>query len=356
MEQHPSDEKHETNLVLVSEIYPDNIVVLPIQNRPLFPGIAVPLNYVGKEMVQAVKSVLERNDRFLGVSFVRQINEEEFYRSEVYHTGTLVRVLKVLEQDDEHINFVAQGVIRFTMTRRIGKEEELRWNVHYHYEEKKLLTDELKAYSMAIINSVKDLMKLNPMFLEQLKMSLNQIGMEKPGLMMDVIASMLSADPHRLQDLLETIDLYARAEKLLLILKEEIQLYQLQEKIQKQINERISKQQKEFFLREELKVIKKELGLEKDEKTAEIERIERRIKKLKLSDEAREVVEEELSKLKMLDPNSPEYHVSRTYLTWITDLPWGIFSKGNLDIKKARYILDRDHYGLADVKQRILEF
>lgn len=350
------EEKRETNIVLVSEIYPDNIVVLPIQNRPLFPGIAVPLNYAGRELVQAIKSVLDRNDRFLGVSFVRQINEEEFYRSEVYRTGTLVRVLKVLEQDDEHINFVAQGVIRFTMIRRIGKEEELRWNVHYHYEEKAILTDELKAYSMAIINSVKDLMKLNPMFVEQLKMSLNQIGMEKPGLMMDVIASMLSTDPHRLQELLETTDLYARAEKLLLILKEEIQLHQLQEKIQKQINERISKQQKEFFLREELKVIKKELGLEKDEKTTEIERIEKRIRKLKLSDEAREVVEEELGKLKMLDPNSPEYHVSRTYLTWITDLPWGIFSKGNLDIKKARHILDRDHYGLTDVKQRILEF
>lgn len=356
MEQQTTGEKRESNLILVSEIYPDNIIVLPIQNRPLFPGIAVPLNYAGKELVRAIKSVLERNDRFLGVAFVKQLDEEEFFRSEVYRTGTLVRVLKVLEQDDEHINFVAQGVVRFNMIRRIGREEDLLWNVHYHYEGKIVLTDELKAYSMAIINSVKDLMKLNPMFVEQLKMSLNQIGMEKPGLMMDVIASMLSTDPHRLQELLDTIDLYARAEKLLLILKEEIQLHQLQEKIQKQINERISKKQKEFFLREELKVIKKELGLEKDEKTTEIERIEKRIKRLKLSAEAREVVVEELEKLKMLDPNSPEFHVSRTYLTWLTDLPWGIFSKGNLDIKKARQILDRDHYGLTDVKQRILEF
>jgi ATP-dependent Lon protease len=130
----------------------------------------------------------------------------------------------------------------------------------------------------------------------------------------------------------------------------------MQQDIQKQIEEKLSRQQRDFFLREELKVIKKELGIEKDARTSDVETIEIKLKGLQLSDEASQVVRNELDKLKTLEPASAEYQVSRTYLTWLTDLPWGIFSQENHDLAKARKILNEQHYGLNDVKQRILEF
>ena len=144
---------------------------------------------------------------------------------------------------------------------------------------------------------------------------------------MDLIASFLTSDATKQQSILDTVNLYERSEKLLILLREEIELNQLQQDIQKQIEEKISKQQREFFLREQLKVIKKELGLEKDDKTSEIEALERKIELLKLSEEATKVVEEEMNKLRTLETGSAEYQVSRTYLNWLTDLPWGIFLK-----------------------------
>ena len=145
------------------------------------------------------------------------------------------------------------------------------------------ISNELKAYTLAIINSVKELIKLNPMFQEQMKLALSQVGMEKPGLLMDLVASFLTADGNKLQPLLEAIDLFQRSDLLLKLLKEEIELNVLQQNIQKQIEDKISKQQREFFLREQLKIIKQELGLEKDDKTSEIEVIEKKIQKLVLS-------------------------------------------------------------------------
>jgi ATP-dependent Lon protease len=194
------------------------------------------------------------------------------------------------------------------------------------------------------------------MFQEQMKLALSQVGMEKPGLLMDLVASFLTADSGKLQEILEAIDLFERSEKLLILLKEEIELSQLQQDIQKQIEEKVSKQQREFFLREQLKVIKKELGLEKDDKSSELELIEKKLKKLTLTPEAQKVVEEEITKFKTLESGSAEFQVTRSYLTWLTDLPWGIYSPENYDLAKARKILDEDHYGLEDVKERILEF
>jgi len=147
-----------------------------------------------------------------------------------------------------------------------------------------------------------------------------------------------------------------RVKKVLLLLKKEIELSKLQKKITQQIEDRISKQQKEFFLKEQLKEIKKELGLEKDEKSSEIEKFQKRIENLKLTEEAEKKIDEEMNKMRLLEPHSAEYGVSRNYLDWLTSLPWGVYSEDNYDIAKARKILDRDHYGLDDIKDRILEF
>jgi ATP-dependent Lon protease len=351
-----NQKKESPGLVLVSEIYPDNIIVLPLESRPVFPGLALPLAFVNRNLVKHVEHALDHNNGFIGVSLIESQDEQNFLDSKLYHTGTLLKIIKVIEKGDDNVHFFAQALGRFRHVKEFRRKGIPFWQVQYLDEEKKVPSEEIKAYTLAVINSVKELIKLNPMFQEQMRLALSQVGLEKPGLLMDLVASFLTADGHKLQDLLETVNLFERSEKLLLLLKEEIELSQLQQDIQKQIEEKISKQQREFFLREQLKVIKKELGLEKDEKSTEIEKIETKVKQLKLSPEASRVVREELEKIKTLESASPEYQVTRTYLNWITDLPWGVFTTDNHDLRKAREILDADHYGLRDVKNRILEF
>lgn len=343
-------------IVLVSEIYPDNLAVLPLENRPVLPGLALPLTFFNPNAIRYVDHALDQNNGFIGVSFIRNLNSADYLKSELHQTGTLLKIIKIINKTDEQVHFFAQALTRFHFRKEFTRGDMKFWQVDYEYDEKIVLNPELKAYTLAIINSVKELIKLNPMFQEQMKLALSQIGMEKPGLLMDLIASFLTSDAAKQQSILETVNLYERSEKLLILLREEIELNLLQQDIQKQIEEKISKQQREFFLREQLKVIKKELGLEKDDKASEIEAIEKKIQRLKLSEEAVKVVEEEMTKLRTLENGSAEFQVSRTYLNWLTDLPWGIFSDDNFDLAKARKILDQQHYGLDDVKQRILEF
>uniref|UniRef100_UPI00356911E0 LON peptidase substrate-binding domain-containing protein n=1 Tax=Ancylomarina sp. TaxID=1970196 RepID=UPI00356911E0 len=344
------------DIVLVSDIYPDNIIVVPIEDKPLFPGITLPLLYTGVEFVDLITYSFENNNGFIGISFIKELNEDSILDSVLFKTGTFVKIIKIITRTEEEIQFLAQAITRFEYIRKIKRDNRVHWTVRYKIEEKRKISDELRAYTSAIINSVKKLVKLNPMLQEQLRLSFTEVGMQAPGLLMDIVSSFISSDPFKLQELLETFDLYKRSERLLILLKEELEITQLQEDIQAQISEKISTDQREFFLREQLKIIKQELGLEKDDKTSEIEKIEEKVKTLKLSKEAADVVQEELDKLRILDSASAEFNVSRSYLNWLTDMPWGIFSKDNYDIKKARKILNEQHYGLDDVKQRILEF
>ncbi len=345
-----------SSLVLVSDIYPDNIIVLPLENRPVFPGLTLPLSFPGKKLIDYAEYALEHNNGFVGVSLIEEKNEEDISRSKLHKTGTLLKIIKVINKEEGAIHLLTQAITRFHYVKSRSRKGIPHWQVQYEYEDKSSPPSELKAYTLAVINSVKELIKLNPMFQEQMRLALSQVGMEKPGLLMDLVASFLTADSSKLQDILETIDLFERSEKLLLLLKEEIEVSQLQQDIQKQIEEKVSKQQKEFFLREQLKVIKKELGLEKDDKSTEIEVIQNKLKKLNPTSEAIKVIEEEINKMKTLESGSAEYQVSRSYLNWLTDLPWGVFTKDNFNLGRARKILDEDHYGLDDVKERILEF
>jgi len=209
---------------------------------------------------------------------------------------------------------------------------------------------------MAIISMVKDLIKSNSLFQEELKLFMNRFTAEDTGRLADFVASMTSAESTELQEILEIFDVKKRVERVLQLLKKELELSKLQKKITKQIEEKIAKNQKEFFLKEQLKEIKRELGLEKDEKTSEVEKFSERASKLKFSEDAKKRFDEELEKLRVLEPHSAEYGVSRNYLDWLTSLPWGIYSDDNYDIRKASRILNRDHYGLDDIKERILEF
>lgn len=351
------DKKASTNagIMLVSDIIPDNLNILPLYSRPLFPGITLPLSFNGEEYVEEIKYALEKDNSFFGVSFVHFKNNDNAKKDTLSDTGTILKIIKIIQITQDTVHLIVQGHSRFKKIREVHHTGFRRWTVSILRDNSVEMTDSLKAYTLSVMSAVKELISLNPLMQEQLKMVLSQLSYENPGLIMDLIAQMLSAEPEKLQEILETIDLIPRAEKLLLLLRKEIELAQLQEKIQKQIDDKISKRQKEFFLQEQLKAIKKELGLEKDDKTAELEKFEEKIAILNLPTETRQVINEEMEKLRILEPASAEFHVTRTYLTVLTDLPWGIYSQDNLNIHKAREILDNEHYGLEDVKQRILE-
>jgi len=344
------------HLILPSEILPEIIPIIPISHRPIFPGMMVPLVLTGDTMLNTARAIAESDNKIGGVVLIQNQREGMVTSSDLYKVGVSIKILKIAPIDENTIQVMVNALKRFTLVQVITEEPVIRWQVDHHYEPAAESTDEMKAYSAAILSSVKELIKSNALFQEELKLFLNRFSLEDPGKLADFVASLTSTEPSEVQEVLETFDVKQRVEKVLLLLKKELELSKLQKKISQQIEERIAKNQKEFFLREQLKEIKKELGLEKDEKTSEIEKFEERVKKLKLSEEALKRFDEEIEKLKVLEPHSAEYGVSRNYLDWLTSLPWGLFSEDNYDIHKAKKILDRDHYGLQDIKDRILEF
>ncbi len=345
-----------THLIVPAEILPDVIPIIPVSQRPIFPGMMFPLVLTGDNMINTAKEIIDTENKVGGVVLVRNQHEGPTVSDDMYTVGVTIKMLKVTPMDEKTIQVMINAMERFSLNQVIQDAPLLRWKVVHHYEPKFVPTDEMKGYSMAIISAVKELIKSNSLFQEELKLFLNRFTVEDPGKLADFVASMTSAEPQEVQEILETFDVKTRVEKVLILLKKELELNKLQKKISKQIEERISENQKEFFLKEQLKEIKKELGLEKDEKTTEVEKFEEKARKLVFTEEAKQRFDEEMEKLKVLEPHSAEYGVSRNYLDWITSVPWGIYSEDNYDVKKAKKVLDRDHYGLDDIKERILEF
>jgi ATP-dependent Lon protease len=346
------------DLVVQKEILPDIIPIIPISQRPIFPGFTLPIIVTGEKMISTMNAILESDNKIGGVVLSLNKSDDKVALSDsLYKVGVSARIVKFAQIDKNTFQVMITALKRFTQIEVIKDEPIIQWKVSHYYDDDNIkVTQELKTYSLAIISSIKELIKLNSLFQEELKLFLNRFTVEDPGKLADFVASMTSAEPGKVQEILETFDIKKRAEKVLILLKEELEMSKLQSKITKQIEEKISKNQKEFFLREQLKQIKQELGLTKDEKVSEIEEYEERIKKLKLSDEVKQRIDEEMEKIKVLEPRSAEYTVSKNYLDWLTVLPWGIYSEDNYELKKAKKILDRDHYGLDDIKDRILEF
>lgn len=350
------NKKDRNDVAHINEVLPDNIIILPIITRPIFPHLMFPITFSGLRFLEAIKTAYEEENRLVGLVLIEEKNENDIFKSKLKKIGTVVKIHNIAQVSTNTIQIVVQGLKRFTFVNEKVDSNFLRWNVEYHEEPETLQDDELKAYMLGIMNSLKEIFKYNPMLQEELKILMSQVSYDKPGILMDLIASTLKIENQYLQDLLEAFDLKIRSRKLLTLLKKELEITHLQNKIQKDIEEKVSKQQKEYFLREQLKAIKKELGIEKDDKTTEIDSILEKLKELVLSAEAKKIIDEQLEKLNMLDNHSPEFHVTRSYIQAIIDLPWGKYSKDNTDIKKAKKILDRDHYGLNDVKEVILEF
>jgi ATP-dependent Lon protease len=203
---------------------------------------------------------------------------------------------------------------------------------------------------------VTELLPLNPLYSEELKQYLANFSPTQPSILADFSAALTTASGEQLQEILDTLPLRSRMEKVLALLRKEREVAELQGQITSQVNEKVTDQQREFFLREQLKIIQKELGISKDDRTSDAEMFEARIADMDLPEAAARRIQDELNKLSVLETGSPEYGVTRNYLDWATSVPWGILSEDKLDLKNAREVLDEHHEGLEDVKKRILEF
>ncbi len=345
----------ESGIVLAGEMLPPSLPILPVRPRPFFPGIHIPLQ-VGEHQLDVVNWTLESTHRTLGLLLVKSQDEEDTPEN-LHAVGVAAKILKAFKNEDGTAHILIGCLERFTAHDLKKTEIGISAEVEYHLATEMKGDEEIKAYTMAVITALKELMKTNPLHSEAIKLFLSHSSMlEDPGRLADFASSLTTADGQELQQILAEFDIRPRLDKTLVLLRKELELSRLQQKITKQIEERMSTQQREFFLREQLKAIKKELGLEKEGKAAEIEKFERRLRHLKFNDEALKAVEDEMQKLQILEPASPEYSVTHNYLDWLTILPWGKQSKDSFDLDRARKILDRDHYGLEDVKDRILEF
>ena len=353
---------HTGGITLAVAEMPARIFLLPAGSKPVFPGLLFPAILTPGSAADVLKLVArEVPGRLVGLILAKRESELEVpgedgtVKRELNTVGTVARILKLQEAEGGVVQALLQGEKRFRVIKVVENGGKLMAEVTY-LEDVHGDPDATKALGLAITNAMRDLMKHNPLFSEEIKMFLSRADWNDPGRLADFAVTMTSSTREELQEVLECLDVQARMEKVLFLMRKEVDINELKEKIQHSIEEKITTQQREFFLREQLRAIKKELGLEKEEKEEEIAKYETRLKELKLPKEAQERVTEEMEKLKLLVPQSPEYAVSRNYLDWLTGVPWGIYSEDRLDVAAARTVLDRDHYGLDDVKARILEF
>ncbi len=342
-------------LARANDVLPLEIHLLPVALRPFFPGQAVPLMMKAEHWAPTMKAVADTEHKILGIVLVDSETSEEATTQHFHQVGTAARVHRIHQQDG-HLQVLVECLQRFRISDWINKKSPFRARVAYLPEPTVAADSDVKAYAMAIINTIKELLPLNPLYVEELRVFLDRFGPDDPSHLADFAVSLTTSSKEQLQEVLEILPLLPRMEKVLVLLNNELELARAQQKIRSSVEEKMHKQQREFFLREQLKAIQKELGIAKDDRTAEIDRFKSRIEKLHLTEQAHKRVDEELEKLSILETGSPEYSVTRNYLDWITLLPWGKHSTDKLDLKRARRVLDRDHYGLEDVKERILEF
>jgi len=224
--------------------------------------------------------------------------------------------------------------------------------------DKFVMNEEAKALTQEIIKTIRDIIALNPLYRESIQQMLHQGQrvVDNPVYLADLGAALTAAEPAELQEVINEISIPKRLVLTLSLLKKELELSRLQQKIGREVEEKVKAQHRKYMLQEQLKVIKKELGLEKDDKDAIDEKFRARLKDKTIPDAIKEVIDEELNKLGFLDNHSSEFNVTRNYLDWLTTLPWGVSSVENLELNRAAQVLDEDHYGMEDVKQRILEF
>ena len=347
-------------IIPADTVLPPKLILLPLSNNPMFPGVFTPMMIPEGGGERIVRQALG-GDGCIGLVMMRAGDESAASREpfdatrpdDLYTIGTAAKIVRKINLPDGGINIFLSTLKRFRIAKMLVPEPPLVAAVEY-LDSVNMDSLEVRALTRALIVEMKQVSENNPLFSEEMR--LNMVNIDDPGKIADFVASILNIEGSEKQAVLETIDVHERMEKVLVFIKKEQELMRIQKRIQDQLNKKIEKSQREYFLREQLKEIRSELGMPVDAKSNEHQRLTEIFAQLDLRGEARERVDEEMEKFALMDSSSAEFVVTRNYLETIAALPWKEPEPQVVDLTRAQRLLERDHHGLEDVKERILEY
>ncbi|RUM62323.1 MAG: endopeptidase La [Persephonella sp.] len=342
----------EEQLDIVENI-PEELPVLPLRDLVIYPHMVFPI-FVGRDFsLKAVNEAMNNYNRYIFLVLQKDKDIEKPSKEDIYEIGTVATILRSMNLEDNRVKILVQGVKRARL--KDFREENGYFKGKIELIDEPKLEEDIEVE--ALEHSIKDLLNKAVQLGKQIIPDLLEIirNVEDAGKLADLVAPVLEQKPEVLQEILETIDPKERLRKVHNTLLREVRLLELQQKIRDTAREYMEKDQKEYFLRQQIKAIQEELG-EKDERQEEIESYKKKIEEAGMPEEVREEAEKQLKRLEKMHPDSAEAGVIRTYLDWLVELPWSKRTKDRLDLKRAKKILDQDHYDLEKVKERILEY
>ena len=333
-----------------SDAIPKELAILPLKGTVIYPGLAVPLIIGRERSIQLIDDALG-SDKMIGVVTQKDPKVQDPAPEEMFSIGTAASILKMVRVSERDIRVVVQGVARIKVERYLESDPYYIARVS-HLEEDYIEGITIEALTTNVKDVFRKVVELSPQVPSEIMGMITNL--KNPGMLADFVVSSLNIPLEEKQQILEIIEIPARLNQVLEILNRELQVLELGQKIQSQVKEGIDKNQREYYLREQLRAIQQELG-EGDELN-ESDELKERLDKAKLPEEADKAARKELERLKRMHPSSAEYTVSRTYFDWILDLPWNECTEDNLNIREAHRVLDEDHYNLEKIKKRILEY
>ena len=339
--------------------YPEEIFVIPSYGRPVMPSQICPVQVTSK-WEKTIEAIAASKDHVFAIfSLGDKPLKRDPSPEDLPPMGTLVRLLQAKSGPNE-LHFICEGLCRVKIEQWTDFKNASRAKVTYPAD---IYPDEgtkeelsVKAYAMSLVSAMQELLPLSPLYTEEMRQYLMRFNQNDPSMLADCAASITTAKTQKLIEVLNTVDVFKRLKISSALIKKELKAAKLQDQIRGSVSNQLSKREKEYFLRQQLKEIQKELGSKGDDRNTEATMFEKRMKKLTPPEHIKKRFAEELKKLKILETGSPEYAVTRNYLDVLTTIPWGKRVKEHIDLKKAREILDEDHEGLDDVKDRIIEF
>jgi len=330
---------------------PDSLPILPLKNTVLFPGVVVPITVGRDRSLALVKEAYEGN-KIIGVVTQKNEDIEEPEYKDLHTIGTVAQILKLIKMPDGSKSIVIQGKSNFQITGFTEDDPYFKADVKPYPKEMDIQGLELDASVRNIKETATKIINMSPNIPSEASIAVNNIN--SPNFLLNFISSNLNVSVNEKQTLLEIRKFSDNLDKVMEFLEKEVQVLDMSEKIRTKVKSDIDDQQREFYLRQQMKAIQEELGEDAEQK--DIEKLRSKLAKKKLPDDARETAEKELQRLEMTPNASPNYGIIYSYVEWILDLPWNEFSKDKLDLEYARKVLDEDHYGLEKVKKRIVEY
>lgn len=339
---------------MMNETFPTVLPLLPVKNVVLFPGVVIPITAGRNKSINLLQDA-QQNDKIIAVITQKDVNADNPTINDMYSVGTIGKILKLLKMPDGSTMVIIQGIRKFSINNILEEEPYLKAEITL-LEDKRKVSNKNKEHFNVLLESLREtaikIINENPAIPSDASFAIKNI--EGSSLLVNFVASNLDLPLLKKQELLEVNSLLDRASKTLKYLNVELQKISLKNSIQDKVNSDLSKQQREYFLHQQMKTIQEELGGVSYE--AEVQEMKEKASKKKWSKSINEHFEKELNRLVRMNPQTPDYGVQRNYLELMLDLPWEKYSKDNFDINHAEKVLNKDHFGLEDVKERILEY